>query len=274
MKDVNLNDSSLLQLPYYKDFLISYVNNVKSRDVQKIAMLRGDKYAETQSMIDFTLKTFKDERVLEYVLYDIVSDAANKLRVNDTILSVFKSHCSNKEYIADVTKRYMELQSLMPGNPAPDFALSDMKHKEFSLADFKGRFLLIDVWGIYCSPCIREIPKFNELKAEFKGADISFVQVNLDATEDLWIKKMKALNMNGIQLLAKEGWKSEFKKTYKIDVIPTVKTWKPCCVIYLALRINITDRSLSFSCLPPTIQRLQQIRRRGRSSLFYPCTGY
>jgi thiol-disulfide isomerase/thioredoxin len=222
MNDVNLNDSSLLQLPYYKDFLISYVNNVTSKDLQKIALLRGDKYAETQSMIDFALKTFKDEKVLEYVLYDVVFDGTNKLRVNDTILSVFKSHCSNKEYIADVTNRYMELKSLMPGNPAPDFELSDMNHKEFRLADFSSRYLLIDVWGIYCNPCIREIPIFNELKTEFSEADISFVQVNLDATEELWIKKMKDLNMNGIQLLAKNGWKSEFRKAYKIDVIPTV----------------------------------------------------
>jgi thiol-disulfide isomerase/thioredoxin len=116
----------------------------------------------------------------------------------------------------------MELQPVMPGNPAPDFALSDVNHKEFRLADFKGRYLLVDVWGIYCNPCIREIPRFNELKTEFSEANISFVQVNLDATEELWIKKMKDLNMNGIQLLANNGWKSEFRKAYKIDVIPTV----------------------------------------------------
>jgi thiol-disulfide isomerase/thioredoxin len=222
MNDVNLNDSSLLQLPYYKDFLISYVNNVTSREVRQIAILRGDKYAGTQSVIDFALKTFKDERILEYVLYEVVYDATNKLRVNDSIFAVFKSHCSNREYITDVTKRYMELQPLMPGNPAPDFALRDENHKEFRLADFKGRYLLVDVWGIYCSPCIREIPRFNELKTEFGGVNISFVQVNLDATEELWIKKMKEMNMNGIQLLANNGWKSEFRTAYKIDVIPTV----------------------------------------------------
>ncbi len=222
MKDVNLNDTSLLQLPYYKDFLISYVSNVTSKDLQKIAVLGGDKYAETQSVIDFALKTFKDERILEYVMYDFVYNATNKLRVNDSILAVFKSNCNNKEYIADVTKRYMELSPIMPGNPAPDFALSDENHKEFRLADFKGRYLLVDVWGIYCSPCIREIPRFNELKTEFSGTNISFVQVNLDATEELWIKKMKDLNMNGIQLLANNGWKSEFRKAYQIDVIPTV----------------------------------------------------
>jgi thiol-disulfide isomerase/thioredoxin len=222
MNDVNLNDSSLLQLPYYKDFLISYVSNVNGKDHQENAVLGGDKYAETQSRINFILKTFKNERVLEYVLYNIIYDATNKLRVNDTILSVFRAHCSNKEYLADVTKRFMELQSLMPGNPAPEFTLKDVNSKEFRLADFKGRYLLLDVWGIYCSPCIREIPKFNELKTEFRGAGISFVQVNLDATNELWIKKMKDLNMNGIQLLASNGWKSEFRKAYKIDVIPTV----------------------------------------------------
>jgi thiol-disulfide isomerase/thioredoxin len=222
MNDVNLNDSSLLQLPYYKDFLISYVSNVTSKDLKKVGLLHENKYAETQSVINFALKTFKDKRVLEYVIYDVVYDATNKLRVNDSILAVFKSYCSNRQYIADVTSRYMELQPVMPGNPAPDFALRDVNQKEFKLSDFKGKYLLVDVWGIYCSPCIREIPKFNELKDKFKGSDINFVQVNLDATEELWKKKMMDLNMNGIQLLASNGWKSEFRKAYKIDVIPTV----------------------------------------------------
>jgi thiol-disulfide isomerase/thioredoxin len=222
MNDVNLNDSSLLQLPYYKDFLVSYVVNVTGREVDKIARAKGDQYAGTRSMIDFSLKTFKDERVLEYVLYDLVSDAAKKLRLNDTILSVFKMHCKNMQYLENVTQTFRELQSLMPGNPAPDFALRDANHKEFRLADFKGKYLLMDVWGIYCSPCIREIPRLNELKAKFNGTAISFVQVNLDATEDLWIKKMKDLEMGGVQLLATNGWKSEFRRAYKIDVIPTV----------------------------------------------------
>jgi thiol-disulfide isomerase/thioredoxin len=222
MNDVDLNDSSLLQLPDYKDFIISYVSNVTSKDQQKIGSLRGGKYAETQSVIDFALKTFKDKRVLEYVIFNVVYSATNNLSVNDSIFAVFKSHCSTTQYIDDVSRRFMELQSIMPGNPAPDFALSDVNHKEFRLSDFKGKYLLVDVWGIYCSPCIREIPKFNELKNKFKGSDISFVQVNLDATEELWKKKMKVLNMNGIQLLASNGWKSEFRKAYKIDVIPTV----------------------------------------------------
>ena len=150
--------------------MISYVINVTSKNLQKNAVLQGDKYAETQSVIDFILKTFKDKRILEYVLYEVVYDATNKLRVNEAILSVFRTHCSNKEYIADVTKKYMELQPIMPGNPAPDFALSDANHKEFRLADFKGRYLFIDVWGIYCNPCIREIPRFNDLKTEFNRA--------------------------------------------------------------------------------------------------------
>jgi hypothetical protein len=43
MKDVNLNDSSLMQLEYYKDFLVAYVRSICGKKIQSNSELSKDK---------------------------------------------------------------------------------------------------------------------------------------------------------------------------------------------------------------------------------------
>jgi thiol-disulfide isomerase/thioredoxin len=221
MKDVNLNDSSLLQLEYYKDFLYSYVKNVAGNRFQNNKELAKDKYTETNFIINFIRDEFKNQRVMDYVLYKVIYERTKNLQTDDKNLESFTKYCRNDDYTDEVDKIYDELQIIMPGKPAPDFTLYDADNKEYTLSDFKNKYLLIDVWGIYCNPCIREMPKCNELKEKFRDAYINIIQVNIDATKELWLNKSSDLNLRGTQLIAYNGWQSDFRHAYKIDVIPT-----------------------------------------------------
>ncbi len=59
-------------------------------------------------------------------------------------------------------------------NPAYNFSLQTMDGKKVSLADFKGKALIIDVWDTRCPPCRAEIPHFVDLYAKYnaKGLEI------------------------------------------------------------------------------------------------------
>lgn len=41
--------------------------------------------------------------------------------------------------------------------------------KNVSLADFKGKWLILDFWNEYCTGCIKSMPKLNEIQNEFKS---------------------------------------------------------------------------------------------------------
>ena len=49
-----------------------------------------------------------------------------------------------------------------------------------SLADWKGRVVLLNLWATWCAPCLREMPALDKLQAELGGEDFEVVAVSID----------------------------------------------------------------------------------------------
>lgn len=47
--------------------------------------------------------------------------------------------------------------------PAPDFTLTDTTGKTWSLADLRGRVVLVNFWASWCQPCLQEMPSMRDL---------------------------------------------------------------------------------------------------------------
>ncbi|HWD56934.1 MAG TPA: TlpA disulfide reductase family protein [Stellaceae bacterium] len=45
-----------------------------------------------------------------------------------------------------------------PPQPAPEIALTDPAGNPVTLADFKGKFVLVNLWATWCQPCLKEMP--------------------------------------------------------------------------------------------------------------------
>ncbi len=62
---------------------------------------------------------------------------------------------------------------------APDFTLADLNGNWVSLADMKGKVVLLNFWGTWCPPCRREIPDFIKLYEKHKESGLEIVGVTL-----------------------------------------------------------------------------------------------
>jgi thiol-disulfide isomerase/thioredoxin len=49
-----------------------------------------------------------------------------------------------------------------------------------SLADFKGKVVLLNIWATWCIPCRKEMPALDRLQANLGGADFEVVPVSID----------------------------------------------------------------------------------------------
>jgi thiol-disulfide isomerase/thioredoxin len=55
---------------------------------------------------------------------------------------------------------------LDPPRPAPDASFTERDGTPRRLADFRGHWLLVNLWATWCGPCVREMPSLDRLQAQ------------------------------------------------------------------------------------------------------------
>lgn len=75
-------------------------------------------------------------------------------------------------------------RTLMPVHDAPRELLSppfiDGDGRDLTLADFRGRIVLLNVWATWCAPCRKEMPMLDRLHAQLGGSDFHVLPLSID----------------------------------------------------------------------------------------------
>jgi thiol-disulfide isomerase/thioredoxin len=83
---------------------------------------------------------------------------------------------------------------------APMVAFANADGKKLTLADFRGRALVLNLWATWCVPCRAEMPALDRLEAKAGGPDFEVVAVNVDTArlerapkflEEIGVKSLK-----------------------------------------------------------------------------------
>jgi thiol-disulfide isomerase/thioredoxin len=67
--------------------------------------------------------------------------------------------------------------------PLPALAFRDSGARERSLAEWRGRTVLFNLWATWCVPCRREMPALDALQARLGGPQFEVVAVNIDTRD-------------------------------------------------------------------------------------------
>ena len=89
----------------------------------------------------------------------------------------------------------------MEGAALPDVMLEDVDGQMHKLADFRGKYLYIDLWASWCGPCCQEVPYLQKLEKQLNNPMVEFISISLDTNKKAWKEKMKQLNMHGHQYI-------------------------------------------------------------------------
>jgi len=112
----------------------------------------------------------------------------------------------------------VELLKTQIGKPAPPFTLMSNLDKTYSLNDFKGKVLYIDLWASWCGSCREEMPDFKKLVNKFKNnPQIVFLSIAVSDGINEWKKALNEDKPDWIQLLDKDG---VIQKSYVASAIP------------------------------------------------------
>jgi thiol-disulfide isomerase/thioredoxin len=62
----------------------------------------------------------------------------------------------------------------------PAFSFKDASGKERTLAEWKGRAVLLNLWATWCAPCRKEMPTLSALQTQLGGKDFEVMALSLD----------------------------------------------------------------------------------------------
>lgn len=75
------------------------------------------------------------------------------------------------------------------GETIPPFNYTDIYGNEVSSQSLKGNVIVLNFWGTWCAPCIKEIPELNELVEKFKNENVRFIAPAVNTNKEMLINK-------------------------------------------------------------------------------------
>ena len=116
----------------------------------------------------------------------------------------------------EIEKHQAELQS---GNvDAPAFTLKNLDGKDVSLADFKGKWVILDFWGTWCPWCIKGFPALKDAYAKYAGK-LEIIGVDCGDSEDAWRNGVKKYSLPWVQVYNPQN--SGVAENYFVTGFPT-----------------------------------------------------
>jgi peroxiredoxin len=102
---------------------------------------------------------------------------------------------------------------------APEFKLQDSMGRTASLADYKGKVVLLNFWATWCGPCKIEIPWFAEFEQKHKDQGFAVLGVSMD--EEGWDIVRPYLNHHKVNYRVLLGDDSVAALYGGVDALPT-----------------------------------------------------
>jgi len=108
------------------------------------------------------------------------------------------------------------------GDAAPDFETTLVDGTPFKLSNLKGGYVLLDFWGSWCPPCLKESPQLVALHKKYSDK-LTIVSIALEKDQNSWKKvvskyeytwKNQIVNQNRFVML------SEIARKYGVTEIP------------------------------------------------------
>jgi len=106
------------------------------------------------------------------------------------------------------------------GETALDFSQTDTAGNMVSLAQFRGKYVLVDFWASWCGPCRRENPFLVKVFEKYKDKNFTILGVSLDEDRDDWLDAIKNDVLKWTHVSDLKGWGNEVAVKYRISAIP------------------------------------------------------
>lgn len=143
-----------------------------------------------KELADFALGYIKDNP-LQDASSILLNSASDKQAAYDFLSDKVKNGvmagyiASVKTKIEHEAKRKEASKLIVAGKMAPDFTLNDINGKPLSLSSLRGKYVVLDFWGSWCSWCIKGMPEMKNYYKKYAGK-FEILGIDCNDTEQKW----------------------------------------------------------------------------------------
>jgi len=184
------------------DALLARHKDEKTDDVANILYMKAMVY------LQFLQNTEKGTSLIQQLKRDYPE--TKQAQSADKILESIKKQAEAKK-IKD---------ALVEGAKFPDFNEKDVTGKPLSIANYKGKVVLIDFWATWCGPCVRELPNVLETYEKHHGQGFEIIGISLDEKQEKLTKFTEEKKMPWQQFFDGQGWGNKLAGKYGVQSIP------------------------------------------------------
>lgn len=110
------------------------------------------------------------------------------------------------------------IKKQLGGKPAPDLQVTDMHGNPISLANFKGKTILLDFWTTWCPPCQADASSIEKLNQKYGSKNLAIIGISVDEDRATVEKYLKQHPHSFPVVLSSEN---QLPRPYEIGVFPT-----------------------------------------------------
>jgi len=190
--------------PELKEFdgLLAKHKAEKTDDVARVLLMKAMLYVQVLDDTD------KGAALLQQLKTDYSETEAGKNA--DKILESVKKQAEAKKI----------QRALVEGARFPDFEEKDLAGKPLSVANYKGKVVLVDFWATWCGPCVRELPNVLHAYTNYHAKGFEIIGISLDQDEQKLKSFIKDKKMTWPQYFDAKGWGNKLAGKYGVNSIP------------------------------------------------------
>lgn len=214
VSELVVEDESILDLEEYRNYMIEAAAMLSARGEKR------DFYHKTLDQMEYFSEKISSPSIRESLMYHTMVAYVEQVGTDNIaeLSNYFHAYVKDTAMVASFKEKCAKWDFSAPGRISPDFKAVDMKGNQRRLADFRGKYVYIDLWATWCLPCRRELPYLAELEKKFSNRNIFFVSLSIDKNKEDWEAFVKSNEMTGEQLYI--GDQNSFLKAYRVDGIP------------------------------------------------------
>ncbi|WP_249219748.1 TlpA disulfide reductase family protein [Chitinophaga sp. HK235] len=134
----------------------------------------------------------------------------------------FSNNVKNSMAGKDYGKDLAIMKATAIGASAHEFTQNDTTGQPVALTSFRGKYVLIDFWASWCSPCRAENPNVLAAYSKYhdKGFEVLGVSLDDEKSHTNWLNAIKHDGLTWQQVSDLKGWNNVVGRMYGIRYIP------------------------------------------------------